>query len=213
MLTFSDIPPRFQLLERGVQLYITYQSSKQYVEIYLLTSLLLGYGLIRLTQGISISFLLKFQLDLSRALSLLLLLILLLMHLAGAIFCLIWAVWCIFGITEYRASGDRLLIRQKIFSFDRETHVLSHSIRYFEQTQTEDGMSPTLWNLNIMTNKEILAIERDRFMWKSKWMRKAMIERRKDLQRILLISDCQIENSHWLGRILADFYNVKFRQV
>jgi hypothetical protein len=91
-------------------------------------------------------------------------------------------LWFIFGITEFRASQDSLVVVHRLLGFSSKEQIPSHTIQSFLQSKDggENGDSFPSWGLSIAN------------------------------QKVGLLARQPIEKSDWLGRVLADFYRVQF---
>ncbi|NJN85242.1 MAG: hypothetical protein HC881_01545 [Leptolyngbyaceae cyanobacterium SL_7_1] len=92
-------------------------------------------------------------------------------------------LWFIFGITEFRASQDSLVVVHRFLGFSSKKQILSHTIQSFVQIKDggENMDSFPSWRLFVIANPKVWLLARQ-----------------------------PIEKSDWLGRVLADFYRVQF---
>jgi hypothetical protein len=95
-----------------------------------------------------------------------------------------FVLWLSFGRTEFVVSRENLIVRKKLFAFQREWQIPSEAIEYFEQVKNggEGEDSFPSWGLNVRARRQIPLLARQ-----------------------------PIEKSDWLGRILSEFYQVEFR--
>lgn len=94
----------------------------------------------------------------------------------------LFMLWFIFGITEFRASQNSLVVIHRFLGFSSKEQISSHTIQSFLQIKDggENMDSFPSWGLLIAN------------------------------QRVILLARQPIEKSDWLGRMLADFYRVQF---
>jgi hypothetical protein len=92
-------------------------------------------------------------------------------------------LWFIFGITEFRASQNSLVVVHRFLGFSSKEQIPSHTIQSFLQIKDggENMDSFPSWGLFVIAN-----------------------------QKVGLLARQPIEKSDWLGRVLADFYRVQF---
>lgn len=112
-----------------------------------------------------------------------------LMGIIISIFIIYEIVWSVFGITEYRAFPDKLIVKYELFKIYRTNLVLRNSLLYFKQHHIESKGSISGWKLEAITNR------RRFFFFPS---------------RIVIVYKQPYKHSAWLGRVLADFYQVEF---
>ncbi|NJN57779.1 MAG: hypothetical protein HC879_09900 [Leptolyngbyaceae cyanobacterium SL_5_9] len=97
----------------------------------------------------------------------------------------LWTLWFIFGITEFRASQDSLVVVYRFLGFSSKKQIPGYTIRSFAQSKDggENMDSFPGWGLLVIANQEVELLQRQ-----------------------------PLEKSDWLGRVLADFYRVQFVQ-
>jgi hypothetical protein len=98
-------------------------------------------------------------------------------------------VWSIFGIIEFRASPEKLIVKHQLFGISR-THLIGRdSLLYFKKYEIIAKGQTHGWTLKALTNQKKF------FLLHSK---------------IVLLNTKPFKYSDWLGTVLADFYQVKF---
>jgi hypothetical protein len=104
--------------------------------------------------------------------------------LSAAVYFTFFALWLSFGRTEFIVSRANLVIRKNLFALQREWHIPSEDIEYFEQVKDggEGRDSFPSWGLKVRGRRGISLLARQ-----------------------------PLEKSDWLGRILSEFYKVEFR--
>ena len=110
----------------------------------------------------------------------------------------------IWGVTEFKADQQKLSITTKLFMCSIKHNILKENIYYFLQEKNEnDGLS---YRLKIITNQRIYEKEIKSFF-------KIPVPEDIYYKQYLLSNTSIIEESNWLGKLLADFYEVEFRPV
>ena len=100
-------------------------------------------------------------------------------------------VWSIFGISEFRAFPEKLMVKHQLFGISRTHLILNNSLVHLQEYR-------------IMHDDHI-----------SGWTLKAITKQRRffpSFSQIILLNKKPLTYSNWLGMVLADFYKVKFLQ-
>ena len=110
-----------------------------------------------------------------------------------------YLMWKSFGVTNFLASRNRLIIDRNLFGMHSTKNIASIHVKYFERVNTggegKIDMDPgPNWGLRLITNQ------------------KSKIFAKKVISYELIALGASVESSDWLGRMLADFYQVEFRQ-
>lgn len=98
-------------------------------------------------------------------------------------------VWTLFGMIEYRALPEKLIVKYQLFGMSRTHLIPRDSLLYFKEYQMGGGETSYYWVLKAITNQKRF------FFWRSE---------------ITLLSNKPRRYNDWLGRVLADFYLVKY---
>lgn len=100
---------------------------------------------------------------------------------------LVWSLW---GISEFRASPEKLIVSHQLWGISRTHLILRDSLLYFQEYQIlkHKQNNPT-WTLKAITN------QRRFFLFHF---------------QVVLLQGKSIQQSDWLGTRLANFYQVKF---
>lgn len=118
-----------------------------------------------------------------------------------------FALWHIFGITYFQASHNSLIIVKQLFTMRLRISIPSPAIQYFNQMKDGgEGMDSFLsWGLEIITNQRIY----ERSISLPSWF--PGLSDREMYRTVMLLDKQSIDKSDWLGRVLADFYDVNYR--
>lgn len=118
-----------------------------------------------------------------------------------------FALWHTFGITDFQASHESLIIVKQLFGIHLKKNILNTAIRYFNQIKDGgEGMdSFPSWGLEIITNQRIY----ERSISFPSWLPQLLD--RQIYKTVMLLDRQSIDKSDWLGRVLADFYKVDYR--
>ncbi|RAM49851.1 MAG: hypothetical protein C6Y22_20265 [Hapalosiphonaceae cyanobacterium JJU2] len=124
----------------------------------------------------------------------------------------LFGLWSILGITELHANYESLKIIYGLLGTSYEISILASNIKYFNQyCHRCDELNS--WNLEIVTNqirfhKNLLFL-----VWIfQNWISANTLTPMK-FKTIYICSYTKPNPSHWLGKVLADFYKVEFRSV
>ena len=124
----------------------------------------------------------------------------------------VFALWFTFGITEFKASRESLVVSKKLFGMSKKNRIPTINIQYFYQIKDggEDMDSFPSWGLEVVTNHKI----HERTISFPSWIQAdENTINRLIYKTIVLLSKQPIDKSDWLGRVLADFYKVEFRMT
>ncbi len=112
-------------------------------------------------------------------------------------------LWIIWGVTEFKADQQKLIIIKKLLIFSIKYTVLKENIYYFLQEKLDkEYILP--YKLKIITNQRIYEKEIKSFF-------NIPVPEYIYYKQIQLLDTHSIEESNWLGKLLADFYEVEFR--
>jgi hypothetical protein len=120
-----------------------------------------------------------------------------------------FALWHTFGITYFKISHKSLVVVKQIFGISLKNNIVSIEIKNFKQTTNKDEGQNTFpsWGLQVVTNqiadKEVQSLP--------SWLPKPL--GRNIYKTITLIDGQSIEKSDWLGKLLADFYEVNYHSM
>lgn len=99
-------------------------------------------------------------------------------------------VWSVFGIIEFRAFPEKLIVKQQLFGISRTHLIPRDSLVYFKEYKKGGSQGKSFyWELKAITNQKRFFFLRS---------------------EITLLSKKPRKYNNWLGRVLADFYHVKF---
>jgi hypothetical protein len=120
-----------------------------------------------------------------------------------------FALWHIFGMTHFQVSHESLIIVKQLFIIRVKKNIPSPAIRYFNQIKDGgEGMdSFPSWGLEIITNQRIY----ERSISLPSWLPE--LSDRQIYKTVMLLDRQSIDKSDWLGRVLADFYEVDYRSL
>lgn len=117
-------------------------------------------------------------------------------------------VWGILGVTEIHATQESLTIIYQLLGMSRKISVLVSNINYFHQFLNRSNESES-WDLEVITKQK----RYDKYMSYSRWVPTNFISQddliRMNYKTINLYSHTNPYPSQWLGKILADFYQVE----
>ncbi|WP_414529436.1 hypothetical protein [Nodularia chucula] len=119
-------------------------------------------------------------------------------------------VWGILGITQLHATQESLTIIYQLLGMYRKISVLATNISYFNQflNKSSEGDS---WDLVVVTNHKLYDKDLSFPAWFSaKWVSADMLIR-MNYQTISLCAYTSYHPSEWLGKVLAEFYQVEFK--
>ena len=118
-------------------------------------------------------------------------------------------VWGILGVTEIHATQESLTIIYQLLGMSRKISVLVSNINYFHQFLNRGEAES--WDLEVVTKQKLY----DKYMSYPRWFPTNFISQdeliRMNYQTINLYSHTNPYPSQWLGKLLADFYQVKFK--
>ena len=101
-------------------------------------------------------------------------------------------IWSLLGISEFIAFPEKLIVKHQLCGMSRTHSILRDSLLYFKEYQIISKNRTTQgWTLKAITNQKIF------FIFHSK---------------IPVIYRKPFKCSHWLGTVLADFYQVELQQ-
>jgi hypothetical protein len=121
-------------------------------------------------------------------------------------------LWFNFGITEFHAYPESLIVRKQLFRMFKNHRISSSTIQYLYQIKDggEDMDSFPSWGLEVVTNQRI----HERSISFPSWIQADENTINRIIYKtIVLLSRQPIDKSDCLGRVLADFYNVEFRMA
>lgn len=99
-------------------------------------------------------------------------------------------IWSVFGIIEYRAFPEKLIVKYQLLGMSRTYLIPRDSLLYFQEYKIGGGEGTSYyWVLKAITNQKRF------FFWRSE---------------ITLLSKKPMKYNDWLRSVLADFYQVKF---
>ncbi|AFZ26868.1 hypothetical protein Cylst_4812 [Cylindrospermum stagnale PCC 7417] len=117
------------------------------------------------------------------------------------------ALWITFGITEFLAVDDSLIVIKRLLWMSKDQEVTRMNIQYFQQVKDggEGEDSFPSWGLELITNQK----KYDGNISIPSWIPESTING-MIYKKIILLDKQSIEKSDWLGTVLADFYKVEF---
>lgn len=115
------------------------------------------------------------------------------------------ACWSIFGVTEIVVNRESLKIIHKMFDFTYGDEIPAREINYFHQFINNSGEASS-WDLEVVSHR----INPGQYRIGSQWLTPEMLTR-ISYKVIHLYTHPKPEPSVWLGRILAEFYQVEFK--
>jgi hypothetical protein len=120
-----------------------------------------------------------------------------------------FALWHIFGITCFQASHESLIIIKQLFVIHLKINIPSTAIRYFSQIKDggEGEDSFPSWGLEVILNHGIY----ERNISLTSWLPE--LSDRRICKTVMLLDRQSIDKSNWLGKVLADFYEVDYRNL
>ncbi|MFB2897417.1 hypothetical protein ACE1CI_31250 [Aerosakkonemataceae cyanobacterium BLCC-F50] len=99
-------------------------------------------------------------------------------------------VWTWFGIIEYRAFREKLIVKYQLWGMSRTYLIPRDSLLYFQEYKVGGARGTSYyWVLKAITNQKRF------FFWRS---------------QITLLSKKPRRYNDWLRTVLADFYQIKF---
>ncbi len=98
-------------------------------------------------------------------------------------------IWSLFGISRYMALPEKLIVRHQLFVMSQTFTIPRDSILYFKKYEIRYKQRTQGWKLKVITPQK-------KFFFRSE---------------IQVVSTKPFEYSHWLGIVLADFYQVKLQ--
>ncbi|MFB2937536.1 hypothetical protein ACE1B6_19995 [Aerosakkonemataceae cyanobacterium BLCC-F154] len=100
-------------------------------------------------------------------------------------------VWTLFGIIEYRAFPEKLIVKYQLWGMSRTYLIPRDSLLYFQVYKVGGAQGTSYyWVLKAITNQKRF------FFWRS---------------QITLLSKKPMKYNDWLRTVLADFYEVKYQ--
>jgi hypothetical protein len=122
-----------------------------------------------------------------------------------------WAlVWNILGVTQIHATQESLTIIYQLLGMSHEISVLASNISYFNQFLNRTSEADS-WDLEIVTKQKLYATDRSYPRWfPAKFISEDDVIR-MNYKTINLYSHTHHHPSEWLGKVLADFYQVEFK--
>lgn len=123
-------------------------------------------------------------------------------------------LWVQLGITELYATRESLTIigRWRLLGISHETSVLANDIRYFNQFLNRSGEGDS-WELEVVRNQRLSDKDGSSPSWFAAERVSADMVTRINYKTVVLYSHGSPNPSYWLGRVLADFYQVEFRST
>lgn len=98
-------------------------------------------------------------------------------------------VWSIFGISEFRAFPEKLIVKHRLFGIGRTHLILRNSLLHFQEYRIRHDDHISGWTLKAISKQRGFSFFHS---------------------QIMLINKKPLKYSDWLGSVLADFYKVKF---
>ncbi|MBD2364336.1 hypothetical protein H6G36_24675 [Anabaena minutissima FACHB-250] len=124
-----------------------------------------------------------------------------------------WAfVWGILGVPQIHATQESLTIIYQLLGMSHKISVLATNISYFNQFLNRTGEADS-WDLEIVTKQKLYATDRSY----PRWFPAKLISEdgliRMNYKTINLYGHSHHHPSEWLGKVLADFYQVEFKST
>lgn len=117
-------------------------------------------------------------------------LVAIILFLAAPVFIIYQLIWSLFGICEFRAFPEKLIVKHQLFGLGRMHSIPRNALLYFKEYQmTADGSPTNSWVLKAITHQTRF------FFFRSE---------------ILLLHEKPLKSSDWLGTVLAEFYQIEF---
>jgi hypothetical protein len=124
-----------------------------------------------------------------------------------------WAlVWGILGVTQIHATQESLTIIYQLLGTSRKISVLATNISYFNQFLNRSSEAES-WDLEIVTKQKLYATDISYPRWfPAKFISEDDVIR-MNYKTINLYGHTHPHPSEWLGKVLADFYQVEFKST
>ncbi len=135
------------------------------------------------------------------------------------IFFAIWAyvgLWLKFGVSESIVTDDALTVIHKMRGVAHQKKILASHISYFNKFlshtyNANTNTASSAWVLAVMTNQKRSKKYRSVLNWIPKKLISASMVAKLEYQTVYIYAHGDPNPVDWLGKVLADFYQVELR--